>query len=373
MKRLACLALLVNVCIAAVAARAGEQEDLTRLRQRIAALQQELEKTSESKSEAADALRESERAISESNRELADLARQQRSAAFALTDLQQQSAQLKATIAQQQAQLSAVLYREYQEGRQGYLELLLNDRDPTQAARDLRYYEYVARDRAAWLGSLRANLARLEALSGQAARKAAELASLEEAAAAQSRRLEEDRRTRSRTLSRVSAQLKQQGREIGRLQRNETHLSQLVERLAKIVEQSNASPFESLRGKLPRPVKGRAANRFGAPRPDSTAPWKGWFLRANTGQEVRAVAAGRVVFADWLRGFGNLLIIDHGKGYMGLYGNNETLYKQVGDTLRGGDVVATVGNSGGNRDYGLYFELRHEGNPLDPGRWIATR
>ena len=98
--------------------------------------------------------------------------------------------------------------------------------------------------------------------------------------------------------------------------------------------------------------------------------WTGWFLRTAPNQPVKAVAAGRVVYADWLRGFGNLLIIDHGQGYMSLYGNNETLYKQVGDSLRGGDLIATVGSSGGNEDSGLYFELRFEGKPFDPSKWV---
>jgi septal ring factor EnvC (AmiA/AmiB activator) len=98
--------------------------------------------------------------------------------------------------------------------------------------------------------------------------------------------------------------------------------------------------------------------------------WTGWFLRASSSQPVKAIAGGLVVYADWLRGFGNLLIIDHGQGYMSLYGNNETLYKQVGETLHGGDIIATVGSSGGNADSGLYFELRFEGKPFDPGKWV---
>lgn len=116
---------------------------------------------------------------------------------------------------------------------------------------------------------------------------------------------------------------------------------------------------------------GTVVNKFGSARSDSAVSWKGLQLRAASGQPVKSVAAGRVVFADWLRGFGNLLIVDHGKGYMSLYGNNETLFKQVGDILHGGDTIAAVGNSGGNEDYGVYFELRHRGEPIDPIKWIA--
>ena len=131
--------------------------------------------------------------------------------------------------------------------------------------------------------------------------------------------------------------------------------------------------FEQLKGKLALPVKGEITNKFGATRPDSTVQWKGLFIKTSSGQTVKAIAAGRVVFADWLRGFGNLVIVDHGNAYMSLYGNNETIYKQVGDELRGGETIATVGNSGGNADSGLYFELRHESKPFDQLKWLAKK
>ena len=135
-------------------------------------------------------------------------------------------------------------------------------------------------------------------------------------------------------------------------------------------DSAKAGPFERLKGHLRLPVRGELNNRFGSPRFDGGLTWKGLFITARAGEEVRAIAAGRVVFADWLRGFGNLLIIDHGGAYMSLYGNNETLYKRVGETIQGGDPIAAVGNSGGNANSGLYFELRHEGKPLDPLRWV---
>ncbi len=120
-------------------------------------------------------------------------------------------------------------------------------------------------------------------------------------------------------------------------------------------------------------MRGELANRFGGPRADGGVTWKGLFIRSSTGGDVKAVAGGRVVFADWLRGFGNLMIVDHGNSYMSLYGNNETNHKQVGDTVRGGDTIASVGNSGSNPESGLYFELRHQGKPFDPLNWVRIK
>ncbi len=353
---------------------ASQQNDLEKLRKRIAALQQDFDKTNESKSEAADALRESERAISDSNRALELLAQQQRAANKELQALQQRAGALQTEMQGQQAQLGRLLYQQYLDGGdQDYLKLLLNNDDPNQVARDLRYYEYIARSRAATLKSLRSGLAKLQAVTAQARAKSEEIAALQAEERKGLQQLERDKRARQHMLGKIALQLKQQRREIGRLQRNENHLSQLVEKLAHLLPGTGSVPFPSLKGKLAMPVKGKLANRFGSRRPESTLAWTGWFLRAPANQPVKAVAAGRVVYADWLRGFGNLLIIDHGQGYLSLYGNNETLYKQAGDTLRGGDTVAAVGNSGGNEDSGLYFELRFEGKPFDPGKWVKHR
>ncbi|HWV17945.1 MAG TPA: peptidoglycan DD-metalloendopeptidase family protein, partial [Rhodocyclaceae bacterium] len=135
---------------------------------------------------------------------------------------------------------------------------------------------------------------------------------------------------------------------------------------------SFSGDFAGLRGKLRLPVRGEVANRFGAQRAEGTS-WKGLFVRAAEGAEVKSVAAGQVVFADWLRGFGNLLIIDHGDGFLTVYGNNESLFRQAGDKVKGGEAVASVGNSGGNPESGLYFELRHQGQALDPLKWVSLR
>jgi len=368
-------------------AHASQQQELENLRKRISTLQQDFEKTNESKSEAADALRESERNISTSNRKLNELALQQNSANRALELFHQQSSQLEKEMANEQMQLSKLLYQQYLGGKQEYLKLLLNNHDPNQVARELQYYDYIARNRATWLKSLRDKLHKIQAVSLQAQEKSKEIAELQSEEHSQRQHLENEKHLRQQTLDKFAKQLKQQRREIGRLQHDENRLSQLVEKITKILARPSSpnqanneklpdssydgKPFATLKGKLALPVKGNIANRFGSPRPDSTVLWKGLFVRAANNQAIKAVAAGRVVFADWLRGFGNLLIIDHGNGYMSLYGNNETLFKQVGDVLHGGDTIASVGNSGGNDESGLYFELRHEGVALDPTKWMS--
>lgn len=371
------------------AAYANQQDELENLRNRIAAMQDELDKTSESKSEVADALRDSERAISDSNRKLAELARQQYAADKKLNGLEMRERQLSGNMAEQQVLLGRLLFQQYLGGKQAYLNLLLNNRNPNQIARNWQYFRYIARNRAIWLATLRGNLAALNSVSAATREQRAELALLRDEQSAQKETLKKEKHARQQMLGKISQQLRQQRREITRLQRDENRLARLVEKLAKMLAQPQSgalfrndnlpdnrfdgNPFDQLKGKLALPVKGEVTNRFGAPRPDSTVLWKGLFLRTSSGQAVKAVAAGQVVFADWLRGFGNLLIIDHGEGYMSLYGNNETLFKQVGDVLHGGDVVAAVGNSGGNEDSGLYFELRHESNPLDPMKWLAIK
>ena len=352
---------------------ATQQDDLEKLRKRIAALQQDFDKANELKMEAADGLRESERAISNSNRKLHELAQQQQAANHELGQLQQRAATMDRELQGQQAMLGRLLYQQYLDGgEQEYLKLLLNNNDPNQVAREFRYYEYIARNRAALLKSLRNGLSKLQAVTAQARTKSDEVAALRAEEQTQRQRLEQDKRTRQQVLNKIALQMKQQRREIGHLQQNESRLSQLIGKLAHVLPDSGSDnmPFKSLKGKLVLPVKGKLRNKFGARRPESSMAWTGWFLRAPANQPVKAVAAGRVVYADWLRGFGNLLIIDHGQGYMSLYGNNETLYKQVGDKLLGGDTIATVGSSGGNTDSGLYFELRFEGKPFDPGKWV---
>lgn len=127
--------------------------------------------------------------------------------------------------------------------------------------------------------------------------------------------------------------------------------------------------FESLRGRLPAPIAGKVAAKFGAKRGDGPT-WRGMFIKAPEGTDVRAIAAGRVVFADWMRGWGNVIIVNHGGEYLSIYGFNQTVLKHAGDAVKAGEIIANAGNTGGNEESGLYFELRHLGKPIDPSGWV---
>jgi septal ring factor EnvC (AmiA/AmiB activator) len=368
------------------ASASAKEKELRELRGRIAALQKRLAAAEESKNEAADALRESERAISEANRELRELGSQARQHNKKLAEIRSELRRREQALKAQQALLSGMLYQHYLGGQSEPVKLLLNREDPNRIARRLHYFGYISRARADVIAELRAGLARLTELAREAEQKAAELSVVTTEQRAQRARLEREKRARNQVLAKISRDVERQQREIGTLKRNETRLARLVESLTKLMARPRAaprsrgerapappigdSPFARMKGRLSPPVRGELANRFGSPRSGGGVLWKGLFIAARPGEEVRAVADGRVVFADWLRGFGNLLIIDHGDAFMSLYGNNEALYKRVGDIIHGGEAVAAVGNSGGNADSGLYFELRYQGRPLDPLDWV---
>ena len=391
MSRLASFALVAAAALGAAgsdAAQAPSREELTQLRGRIESLQKRLSAAEGARSEASDALRDSERAISESNRALRELSAQQREIQGRLGELEQQGRRAGSDIQSQQRLLARQLYQQYLGGQADALKLLLNRENPNQFARDLHYLTYLARARGELIRGLRTNLSRLDHLARETQQQGAELAAVQREQQAQRVKLDQEQSAHREVLRKVSRQIESQRREISTLQRDEQRLARLIEQLGQVIARSRAdaprnervpdaasdgSAFADLKGRLHLPVRGELKGRFGSPRADGGLSWKGVFIASPPRQEVRAVANGRVVFADWLRGFGNLLIIDHGGGYMSLYGNNESLFKQVGDAARGGEAVASVGNSGGNTDYGLYFEIRHQGKAFDPMSWVSLK
>ncbi|MCB1890777.1 MAG: peptidoglycan DD-metalloendopeptidase family protein [Rhodocyclaceae bacterium] len=372
----------------------AKREELQDLRGRIKSLQKDIARTEGSRADAAEELREAELAISDANRRLRELSGERTAAQTALASLDGQSQKLSARITAQQSQLSRLFTRQYYAGETEAMRHLLSGNDPNQVARDAHFLSLLSRAKADLIRELGNTLTEKKRLAGQAREKSEELAEIEKSQQRERAGLIEQKKKRQTVLARLSDRIKAQRREVSKLKRDEKRLATLIAGLGRIVAKPARTPrtqgptlrneripdaslpedaFSRLKGRLSLPTRGELANRFGTPRQEGGTTWKGVFIRAADGAEVKAIAPGRIVFADWLRGFGNLAIIDHGDGYLSVYGNNESLYKAVGHAVKAGEAIASVGNSGGNPETGLYFELRHLGQPIDPLKWVSLK
>ena len=389
------------------------KDQLNNIHERIETLKKELNNTKEAHADAADALKESEKAISETNRKLFGLAQDQKKHSDKLQAWEGQKSNLESAIDKQKRLLNQQLYQQYVHGSEGYLQLILQAQDPSSAARQLQYFGYVSKARSHLIASTKTNLNQVAQLNEATAQALQEVTTLKTKQESERKNLESQKDARGKVLQSLASQINVQRNEIEKLKRDEKSLSELVERLAKAAvakpkpepsnkpqaaqnnkpnEEAPAKPpqmlghndtlpsnsfgggnFGDLKGKLNLPVRGEISNRFGSAREDTGVTWKGIFIKSAEGNEVKSIANGRVVFADWMRGFGNLMIIDHGDGYMSLYGNNQALLRKTGETVKGGDNIASVGNTGGNDTSGLYYELRKQSKPFDPMSWSVAR
>lgn len=378
------------LCLSAGPAHSQDKQALEELRGRIDKLRQGIASAEEVKEEASDQLRESEKAISDANRALRELVGAQQAARRELRDIGSRRNHQEVELTASQARLGRLLAARYQGGEQGFVRLALSGTDPNITARELHYFHYISRAQAQFVRGLRAGVARLLDLEGETREKTRELGRLEGLQRDERRALLARQSDRRKVLGSIQGQIRAQRREVKSLERNETRLTRLVEEIAKVIAtpsrpgrrndklpEAAGGPsdglFSRIKGSLRLPVRGEVTNRYGTSRAEGGPSWKGLFIRSETGQEVKAVAPGRVVFAEWMRGFGNLLIVDHGQGYLTIYGNNEATLKQVGDQVKAGDAVATVGASGGSPESGLYFEIRHQGRPFDPLSWVPLK
>lgn len=382
---------LAGMVVSGPAGAAREMEELGQLRGRIEQAKKALADAESAHSEATDQLRASESAISEANRTLRELSARQREMHAVLRGLASDNRKVRGQLEARQEEVGALLRARYFTGDQRLLKLLLSGDNPNRIARGLTYYEALFQAQTELIRDLHDRAGEISALEVRSRETGAELADLERQAQAERAKLVATAADRRKVLASISHQISSQRQEIQTLQRDEKRLARLVDELAKALRPApppprrsgprnervpateDGGPFSRVKGELRLPVRGELAGRFGAPRHGSSLTWKGILILAPEGEEVRAVAPGRVVFADWMRGFGNLLILDHGENYLTIYGYNEAVLKKVGDQVHAGDVIATVGASGGAGTSGLYFEMRHEGKPFDPLTWVALK
>ncbi|WP_439854029.1 peptidoglycan DD-metalloendopeptidase family protein [Pseudomonas yamanorum] len=411
--------------------RAQTQQQLDATRQDITELKKLLGKLQEEKSGVQKDLRGTETEMGKLEKQVQELQKELKKSESELERLDAEKKKLQSARVEQQRLIAIQARAAYQNGRQEYLKLLLNQQNPEKFARTLTYYDYLSKARLEQLKSFNETLRQLANVETEIANQQPQLLDQKSALDSQRDELDKVRKERQQALAKLNDDVKARDAKLKNREQDQADLAKVLktieETLARqareaeearqkaLIAQQEAEkkrereaaeavasatdapaprkparaapgplvssagesfggPFASARGKLPWPVDGRLLARFGETRGDDTrAKWDGVMISAGAGTQVHAIHGGRVVFADWLRGAGLLVILDHGNGYLSLYGHNQTLLKAAGDVVKAGESISTVGNSGGQDTPALYFAIRQQGRPSDPAQWCRTQ
>lgn len=356
-----------------VQAQVGAKEaELKQVKSRIESVRKTIHAEAERRDALARQLKKADLDIQAARERLTAVRSSRAAAERRLAELTLQQADTRSKIAGERDALAGELTAAYVNGRQEYLKLLLNQEDPGRLGRMMAYYGYFGRVRAERITAISEHLAHLELLAERIDTEASQLKILEREQERDVQALAGARSQRARTLAQVQSTLKTRNDELARLQRDARALERLVEELHRAMEDFPVlaeRPFQQARGRLPWPVKGSVLASFGQLRSGGPLKWQGLVISAARGTQVRAPYYGRVLYADWLPGLGLLLVLDHGGGYMSLYGHNEQLYRRVGDRVEPGDPLGAVGDTAVGQP-GLYLEIRKGKQALNPQDWL---
>ena len=358
-----------------VVAQENEQEKLAELQSELRARQQKLENSKASAQELEQVLKRSELEIGKVAKALDQTKQQLQSVVAEQQALEDEQNTLKKAIRQQQSMLSSQLKSAFMAGHYDYAKMLFYQDDARKFERVVTYYQYVAKARQKEITRFRSNVSRLESITAELLSKAQTLIALRKTQESQRNVLLTRQNDRKATLQKLNKIIATESERIAALQANEKALMDAIE-AAKIAAQKAAEKaritldgLAKLKGKLKAPVKGYVRKLFGNRR-QGQVRWKGIIIDGREGDPVKSIAPGKVLYSDWLRGFGLVTIVDHGKGYMSVYGHNQALLKQAGDDVLSGENIALVGRSGGQDYPNLYFEIRHKGKALNPTAWF---
>ena len=354
-----------------------KESELKRVNARIERVRQSVNADIEKRDRLSAQLRDAELAVQTARRELEE-ARAQRVASEArLEELEREQERRERELGAERGALSGELRAAYVNGREEQLKLLLNQQDPASVGRMLAYYGYFGRARAERIGSIRDQLEHLALVRERIASEGRRLAELEAKQEQDLASLRAAQQKRTTAVAAINSQIKSRGGELKRLESQARALEKLIADLRKALDNppvAKKAPFEPLRGKLPWPVpQGKVLARFGQPRAGGSLRWQGMLIGTERGARVRAPFAGRVAYADWLPGMGLMIVLDHGGGYLSLYGHNDQLFRKVGESVAAGDVIGSVGDSGGTDQAALYFEVRRGREPVNPETWLQRR
>jgi len=341
---------------------------------RLQEVRSEIDRKRSNLSQQKQAIAKLNQALKQDELKVATAAKQLRSSKQDLTEtqaeqrkLQQQQQTLEAQRRKQQQVLADQLRSAYLAGQHDYIKLLLNQQQPGRLERTLNYYQYLNRARVDSIEQLLTTVEQLQQLATELERLATEQSQLIQRQQQQQQALTASKRKREKSRRELLKLLDSEEARLAQLQQSENQLLELIAN-RKAPEVALAG-LTKQRGKIDWPLKGRVRHRFGAPRQGGIR-WKGLYIEGSAGSDIHAVHQGKVLYADWVKSMGLVLILDHGEGYMSLYAHAQALLKEVGDTVNQGETLALVGQSGGQSRTGLYFELRHKGEPINPSKWF---
>ncbi|MFY0639647.1 MAG: peptidoglycan DD-metalloendopeptidase family protein [Bermanella sp.] len=382
MRLLASLILLVVMPFTSATLSVAEGADskqlserhLKKLRDDINELQVFLKKAQDDHKGLVTSLRKSDEEVAKMSKQVESLRKALQEERDRLKKLKAEQASLNKSQHKQQRVLNDIILASYKLGQEPQLKMLLNQQDPAQVSRNLSYLQYFNKAHQGEIEQYRSTLNELSQVQSQIETREANLQTNLSELKSSYAQLKQTQKQQQQHANALDKKIRGSGQQLSRLQQDRQNLMEVLGKVEEVFlpfeRNKESRPFKQLKGKLPSPINSRAQKLFGQWQPNGKQRWQGWVYPEQTGSQVHAVHHGRVVFSDWLRGFGLLTIVDHGQGYMTLYARNQALLKSVGDWVETGEVIANVGRSGGFEDTGLYFEIRHKGNPQNPKRWL---
>ena len=354
------------------------QSKLEKLQKSIAKIQQHLKGSKKQRSDVLTELKKLESEISKNAIVLNDLAKDAQVIRKQKTKLERDLELLNKQQRRQQTALSEQMRSAYSMGHQQNLKMLLNQQNPAQAGRAQEYFNYLNRARTQQIETFTETIKRKKQTESELKQTLITQNTLLQTQKEKKRKRQKQRSQRKNLLNELSNKIKNQENTLSSLENSRGRIENLLKSLGELLADiptnpSENRPFVAQKGKLPWPAKGSFLSKFGQSKNQGDLKWNGVLIKADFGSPIQVVSHGRVAFSDWLQGFGFITIIDHGDGYMSLYGNSESLLKQTGDWVSAGDIIATAGDSGGQPQSGVYFEIRSRGKPVNPAKWCTLK
>lgn len=357
-------------------AKVLSEQHLNKLRNDINDLQAFLKHTQDSHQELVNILKQSDQDVAKISSDVEQLKKRLAEERDRLKKLKAEQRTLSQQQLKQQHTLKDIVIATYKLGQEPQLKLLLNQQDASLLARNLNYLQYFNQAHQQQIQQYRDTLLRVDSVALEVQVRESALQSHFTELNAQHLQLKAQQRQQQQQAQTLNQSIKSSDEKLARLQQDRQQLIDLLGKVEEVFlpyERSQESrPFKSLKGKLPNPISSAPQRLYGKWQQNGQQKWQGWLYNGQTGQPVQAIHHGRVVFSDWLRGFGLLTIVDHGQGFMSLYARNQALLKSVGDWVETGEVISRLGRSGGYDDDSLYFEIRYKGAPQNPRIWLKA-